>query len=139
MSRLVVDASVAIKWVLKERESDTARRVAETAELLAPDLLWAELGNVLWRRERLGELSPEDARAMLLTLRRFPVETFSLFPLMPLSLEIAIAIRHSVDDCVYLALADREDCRLVTADERLRNVVTSGPMAQSVVGLAELA
>ena len=138
MTRVVVDASVAVKWVLKEPDSDAARRIAETAELLAPDLLWAELGNVLWRRQRLGELSPENARGMLLTLRRFPVETFALFPLMPLGLEIAIAIGHSIYDCVYLALADREDCRLVTADERLRNAVASGPMAQSVTSLAEL-
>jgi predicted nucleic acid-binding protein len=139
VTRLVVDASVAVKWVLKEPDSDAARRVAETAELLAPDLLWAELGNVLWRRQRLGELSAENARTMLLMLRRFPVETFSLFPLIPLGLEIAIAIGHSIYDCLYLALADREDCRLVTADERLRNAVGAGPMAQSVLGLAELA
>ncbi len=139
MTRLVVDASVAVKWVLKEPGSDAARRVAETADLLAPDLLWAELGNVLWRRQRLGEFSPENARAMLLMLRRLPVETFSLFPLIPLALEIAIAIGHSIYDCLYLALADREDCRVVTADERLRNAVAAGPMAQSVVGLAELA
>jgi predicted nucleic acid-binding protein len=56
MIRLVVDASVAVKWVLKEPDSDAARRIAEQAELLAPDLLWAELGSLLWRRQRQGEL-----------------------------------------------------------------------------------
>jgi predicted nucleic acid-binding protein len=73
MIRLVVDASVAVKWVLKEPDSDAARRIAEQAELLAPDLLWAELGSLLWRRQRQGELSASDARGMLLTLRAFPV------------------------------------------------------------------
>ena len=138
MTRLVVDASVAIKWVLKEDDSTSARRIVDQAELLAPDLLWAELGNVLWRRQRVGELSPADARDMLLTLRAFPVRTYALFPLLPLALEIAVIIGHSVYDCIYLALADREDCRVVTADRRLQNAVTSGPMAQSVTGLTGL-
>ncbi len=137
--RLVVDASVAAKWVLKELDSEPARRVAREAEMLAPDLLWAELGNVLWRRQRLGELSPLDARGMLLTLRAVPVQTHSMFPLLPLALEIALAIGHSIYDCIYLALADREDCRVVTADRRLQNAVASGPMAASVIGLSEVA
>ncbi len=137
--RLVVDASVAAKWVLKEPDSEPARRVAREAELLAPDLLWAELGNVLWRRQRLGELSPLDARGMLLTLRAVPVQTYALFPLLPLALEIAVTIGHSIYDCVYLALADQEDCRVVTADRRLQNAVASGPMAGSVTRLDELA
>ena len=137
--RLVVDASVAAKWVLKEPDSEPARRVAREAEMLAPDLLWAELGNVLWRRQRLGELSPLDARGMLLTLRAIPVQTHSMFPLLPLALEIALAIGHSIYDCIYLALADREDCRVVTADRRLQNAVASGPMAASVIGLSEVA
>ncbi len=136
--RLVVDASVAVKWVLKEPDSDIARRVADRAELLAPDLLWAELGNVLWRRQRSGELSPTDARDMLFTLRAVPVRTHALFPLLPLALEIAVTIRHSIYDCIYLALADQEDCRVVTADRRLQNAVASGPMAQSVLGLTEV-
>jgi predicted nucleic acid-binding protein len=78
MIRLVVDASVAVKWVLKEPDSDAARRIAEQAELLAPDLLWAELGSLLWRRQRQGELSASDARGMLLTLRAFPVPSRSV-------------------------------------------------------------
>ena len=135
---LVVDASVAAKWVLTEDDSAAARRVIERASLLAPDLLWAELGSVLWRRHRIGELSADQARAMLLTLRAFPVRTFAVFPLLPLALEIALAIGHSVYDCVYLALADQEDCRVVTADRRLQTSVASGPLAQSVVQLTEL-
>jgi len=137
--RLVVDASVAVKWVLKEPDSHAARRVVDRAELLAPDLLWAELGNVLWRHQRLGELSASNARDMLLTLRAVPVRTYALFPLLPLALEIAVTIGHSIYDCIYLALADREDCRVVTADRRLQNAVASGPMAGSVMGLTEMA
>ena len=138
MTRLVVDASVAAKWVLKEANSDAARRIVDRAQLLAPDLLWAELGSLLWRRHRLGELSASDARGMLRTLRGVPVRSYALFPLLPLALEIALTIGHSVYDCVYLALANQEDCRVVSADRRLQSAVASGPLAQSVMGLTEL-
>jgi predicted nucleic acid-binding protein len=134
----VVDASVAAKWVLQEADSDAARRIVEHAQLMAPDLLWAELGSLLWRRQRNGELTAAQAREMLLTLRAFPIRTHGMFPLLPLALEIAMTIGHSVYDCVYLALADEENCRVVTADRRLQNAVAAGPLSQSVLDLAEL-
>ena len=137
--RLVVDASVAIKWVLKEPGSDAARRVAERAEMLAPELLWAELGNVLWRRQRSGELSPTERPWHAGHAAGGSGEHLSLFPLLPQALEIAITIGHSIYDCLYLALADQHDCRVVTADRRLQNAVAPGPMAQSVVDLTEVA
>jgi hypothetical protein len=40
--------------VLKESDSEIARGIVGKAELVAPDLLWAELGNVLWRHQRSG-------------------------------------------------------------------------------------
>jgi predicted nucleic acid-binding protein len=137
--RLVVDASVAAKWVLTEVDSTAARRVIEQARLLAPELLWAELGSLLWRRHRIGELSASEARELLLSLRAFPIRTYAMFPLLPLALEIALTLGHSVYDCVYLALAGQEDCRVVTADRRFRQAVASGPLAASVIELAELA
>ena len=138
MSHVVVDASVAAKWVLNEPDSEAARRIFERGPLLVPDLLWAELGSLLWRRQCVGEFSVADARMMLLDLRKLPVKSYAINPLLPLAFEIALAIDHSVYDCVYLALADRENCRVVTADRRLRNAVASGPLAQSVTSLAEL-
>ena len=138
MKHLVVDASVAAKWVLHEADSEAARRIVEQARLMAPDLLWAELGSLLWRRQRKGELTAAQSREMLLTLRAFPIRTHGMFPLLPLALEIAMTIGHSVYDCVYLALADEENCRVVTADRRLQNAVAAGPQAQSVLDLAEL-
>jgi predicted nucleic acid-binding protein len=138
LKHLVVDASVAAKWVLHEADSDAARSIVEHAQLMAPDLLWAELGSLLWRRQRKGELTAAQAREMLLTLRAFPIRTHRMFPLLPLALEIAMTIGHSVYDCVYLALADEENCRVVTADRRLQNAVAAGPLSQSVLDLAEL-
>jgi predicted nucleic acid-binding protein len=135
---LVVDASVAAKWVVNEPDSGPARRLFGRGDIIAPDLIWAELGSLLWRRQRVGELSAPDTREMMFDLRRLPVRSYGIFPLLPLALEIAMAIRHSIYDCVYLALADQQDCRFVTADRRFRNAIASGPWAPSVISLSEL-
>lgn len=56
---LVVDASVALKWVLAESDSDLAQQIV-CSSLLAPDLLLIECGNAIWRHVALGEVSPAD-------------------------------------------------------------------------------
>jgi predicted nucleic acid-binding protein len=135
---LVVDASVAAKWVVNEPDSALARQLFGRGDIMAPDLIWAELGSMLWRRQRVGELSAPDAREMMFDLRRLPITIYAIFPLLSLALEIAMAIRHSIYDCVYLALADQQDCRFVTADRCFRNAIASGPWAPSVISLWEL-
>jgi hypothetical protein len=76
MSRptLVVDASVAIKWVLPEEGHGLALRIQdlyedEKLDLVAPCLLIAEAGNVLWKRVRRGELTREAAERCFLPRR----------------------------------------------------------------------
>jgi predicted nucleic acid-binding protein len=69
---VVVDASVALKWVIEEPGSDAA--VALRSEsLIAPDLWLAEAANALWRRTRLGDLTPEEAVAYFVKLASAPV------------------------------------------------------------------
>src|SRR5256885_7349326 len=56
--RIVVDASVAVKWVLNEPRTDAALALCEE-ELVAPALWLAEAANALWRHVRLGEFNGE--------------------------------------------------------------------------------
>jgi hypothetical protein len=59
----VVDASVVIKWFIDEVHAEAARRLqAEHYDLLAPDVLWPESGNILWKKVRRGELTTAEAR-----------------------------------------------------------------------------
>jgi predicted nucleic acid-binding protein len=117
---LVIDASVAIKWYVKQPYSEAAGSLAEgEAALIAPDALLAEAGSALWKYVRAGEMSVEHARTVL---ARLPAHFETLFPLPPLAdeaLEIAVAIRHPIYDCFYLAVARRENAPVVTADKRL--------------------
>ena len=59
IDRVVVDSSVAIKWFVEEPYSVEAHRLLEgyqdgTLTLLAPDLLYAEVGNIVWKKHRPG-------------------------------------------------------------------------------------
>lgn len=113
----VVDTSVALKWVVREDDSDVALLWVGTP-LAAPDLVRAEFANALWKKVRRKEIQPGQAR------RAFPraLEAVTLVPASPLierALAIAIELSHPVYDCVYLALAESLDVRLLTADGRL--------------------
>lgn len=122
MTRIVVDANVAIKLVLPEIHSEAALRLRNTNfELLVPDFFFPEIGNILWKRARRNEISLEEAKNNLAVLSLLPWKVHSSQSLMPLALEIAVRIDQAVYDCVYLALAVTNQCQMVTADERFYN------------------
>ena len=77
LSRVVVDASVAIKWFVPEIHADAARRLLrEGMTLLAPDLIWAEVANALWRKWREKELVAEAVEGILNDFRRYPLRIY---------------------------------------------------------------
>lgn len=117
---LVVDASVAVKWVLDEpaTERAVALRVSDE-DLIAPSLVHVEIGSALWRASLRGDITaPEAARALNAALAHY-AHIVLLAELADTALELAIELRHPIYDCFYLALAQRERCALVTADRRL--------------------
>ena len=74
MENVVIDSSVAIKWLVTEPFSNQARKILGPYEsgdvnLLAPDLINAEVGNVVWKKHRLQDLSTADAQEILHTFR----------------------------------------------------------------------
>lgn len=126
MTQIVVDASVAIKWFLPEPHSLQALRLLEgERELLAPDLIWAEVGNVLWKRWRQGELADENARTILGDLRRVPLLIHPAEEIAEVAWSFASQFQRSYYDSLYLALASSQSCSMVTADRRLWNAVSS--------------
>ena len=135
MNRLIVDATVVVKWFLPEVLAEAALRVAaaEDHDFVAPDLLGAEVISALWKKQRRGELDGADAAAMIEDFRRVAITTFPLAPLLPSAFAIAAAAGHSPYDCLYLALAEREDCRLVTADRRFHAAFADGPLGHRML------
>jgi predicted nucleic acid-binding protein len=112
---LVIDASVAIKWVIKESGTDEAL-VLRRHRLFAPDLLVAECANILWKKVRRCELAVEEARLAAGLLQRADIELAPMRALLEPATELAITLDHPAYDCLYLALAESLSCNLVTAD-----------------------
>jgi predicted nucleic acid-binding protein len=129
VSRCVVDASIAVKWFVTEEHSDLAVEVLRNNELIAPDLLWPEIGNIIWKKVNCSELIEKDAASILELFLKAPVTRYSSAGMIPIALEIALETGGTVYDSLYVTLAAAEDCRMVTADRRLFNSLTRTPYA----------
>lgn len=129
MTRVVVDASVAVKWFVPEELSTEARvLLAADHQLLAPDLLWAEFGNVLWKKHRRRELDQRTTHRLLRDFSRVPIEFHATERWTETALELAIRHGITVYDGLYLALAAGSGCRLMTADRRLSEACREGDL-----------
>jgi predicted nucleic acid-binding protein len=131
---IVVDASVALKWVLNEAGQDDAEALLDN-DLIAPSLWLLEAANVLWRLCRRGEMSAEAAKARLAELYNAPVATEPLEDDLPAAADLANTLGHPVYDCLYLAMAIRENTYVVTADRRFHAAVEK---SQSLKGRVRL-
>ena len=114
---LVIDASVALKWVLDEPGGAEAEALLDEA-LIAPGLWLIEAANALWKRAGRGEISPDEAAERLQALLNAPVATPLAEDDLASALSLSSQLTHPVYDCLYLALAIREDTQVVTADTR---------------------
>lgn len=126
MKKFVVDANVAIKWVLPEIYSPAAKRLKNSNyQLLVPDFFFPEIGNVLWKKVQRSEITLVEAQEDLEALSGLPLQICPSFPLMSIALTIAVRVQQAVYDCVYLSLAVNNQCQMVTADERFYNALKS--------------
>lgn len=129
----MVDASVVAKWFVPEALSDQAVRLLEGEhELACPDLLWPELGSIVWKKSRKGEITQPEASQILVAANACPLVGFPSRLVLPAALEIAFGTGRSVYDSVYLALAVALEGRLATADERMTNALADTPLAPHV-------
>lgn len=130
MSLYVLDAGIAIKWFLQEAGTDLARKLLQRYErgydqLIAPDLLIAECGNVFWKRAARGDLTTQEAEDSLNDLLAMNLSLTPSSVLAPKALSLAQIHDRTVYDCLYLSLAISQDCELLTADERFYNSMTT--------------
>lgn len=122
--RYVFDSSVAFKWVVAEVDTDKALRLRDDFrngihELIAPDFFPVGVVHSLTRAERQRRITPaEGARALLDISQTLPLLLPSL-PLLVRAYALSSQARIGAYDCVYVALAEREGCPFVTADDRL--------------------
>ena len=132
---IVVDASVAVKWILPERGSEAAKRLRDPGEMLVgPALIRVEVAAAIARKSRFGEIDRRDAAAAAeLWFQAIRDGVIALLPDeldLPGGFRLALDLRHPVQDCLYLAVAERLRAELFTADEKF--VGRAGPAHPAV-------
>lgn len=125
MTRYVVDASVAVKWLVPEEYADIAAALIEPfCQLVGPEFLAIEVANVGVQKYRRNELTLDEALQFGEKIRNFPVSFVKDIDLVADAARLATGYGRAIYDCLYVALAVREQCRLITADRRLYNALS---------------
>ncbi len=138
--RFVVDASVAVKWLVVEEDADVARELATSGQdLHAPRLMASEVANALWRKARVGEIERRAAGILLANVSNMPVRWNDDETVSADAVRLALALDHPVYDCVYLALAHRIGATVVTADRRFVTAAAPTQHGEAVLTLADYA
>jgi len=138
LSKLVVDASVVVKFYVPEVDTDNAVAILESEEeLWIPDLAISEVGNILWKKCRLKELSKDEILTISNEVKSCPLRIHNAIELVEATLEIATIFDRTFYDSLYLALAVRLDCQFVTADKKLFNSIQKSELGENIVLLAD--
>jgi predicted nucleic acid-binding protein len=128
--RYVLDSSVSLKWVISEGDSGRAIRLRDdylngVHELLAPDIFPPEVANALASAERQARIKSGESAIFLNDILSAAPLLHASAPLLVRAMEIAVSYRQAVYDCLYLSLAERESCELVTSDDKLIKALRS--------------
>ena len=133
---VVVDASVAAKWLIAEPDSAIAAGLLDRSfDLHAPRLLASEIANMLWRKALQGFLDEYEAVRLAAALLAMPLKWRDDEATCVKALRIAVELGHPAYDCIYLALALRIGAKVVTADKRFVSAVASTPYRPVVIPL----
>lgn len=122
---IVIDASLAAKWIIVEPNSAAALAFLEecTEPLIAPDLIAIEVSSAIVRRANMNKALGETMRlanirwASLLDAGTIALRRPTSGDILEAA-SLAIDLGHPLKDCIYLVLAMKLDCELVTCDAR---------------------
>jgi predicted nucleic acid-binding protein len=139
---LVIDASVLIKFfipeILSEKAEELNARVGEgDLRLLAPDLIFAEVGNIIWKKHRMKELIRSEAEEIVDAIVSVPIEIETSRALMPLAVDMGLAYGITIYDAIYVSLAMIRENVLVTADRKLVEIMGKTDFKKYVAWLGD--
>ena len=99
MSHLVVDASVAIKWVVDEVHTAEAIQLLDPSGLIhAPELSHIEIDNYFARQVRSGGLLEKEASAHRRIIRTAPLQIHHYAATADSAFEISTLLQHGIYD-----------------------------------------
>lgn len=124
---LVVDAPVAIKWLVQEDGSEAADAL-NVCNLVAPALIRVEVANVLRTMAARASIAAAEAADLFALFLAAPVDLVEHDDALETrALALALALKHPVYDCLYLAVAERAGVPLVSADRRFLRALVGTP------------
>lgn len=116
---MIVDTSVFFDFIVDGPRSRAAADViAQHDVILAPDLIEAEIASALTRSVRRKQMSIEDARSSYDLAQEVMPMIEPSRPLMRRAFELSLALQHPAPDCIFLALAERRNERMITSDAK---------------------
>jgi predicted nucleic acid-binding protein len=135
MTLVVIDSSIAVKWVVGEEDSADAMTLRRLYRFAAPELLNAEAANTILNKVRRGHMTEQEARAAAQLLSELSIEFHPMKPLVVEAVALGLEMQHPAYDCMFLVLAARLRCPFVTADQAL--VRKSAALKLPVISLHE--
>jgi predicted nucleic acid-binding protein len=135
---LIVDASVALKWFLSDELHwiEAKALLSSPEDLIAPELIVAEVCNAGWRGVRANRVRQEQVEAIARSLPDLFALLVPISGLAERAVAISARLDHAVHDCFYLALAETRNVPLVTADVRLLRKLEGTAWSTNAVDLA---
>jgi predicted nucleic acid-binding protein len=134
----IVDASIVVKWLVREASSPAANElIFQGHDLFAPDLVLTEIANAMRKCVRAGLLEPDYAGKSIQTLPRYFFELFPARTLLQDAFTIACQLNHPIYDCIYLAASLNKGLPLITADAALTAKIAQTAYKKHVVQLAD--
>jgi predicted nucleic acid-binding protein len=133
LRRVVLDSSVAVKWLPILRHEPLAAEARELRRnwedgkiaITVPDFFWVEIAAVLWKTQRRMICTAAEAETALDDLLALQIPTRESRPLLESTLRISTRYDRAVYDGLYLALAQDLGAEFVTADEKVANAVAA--------------
>jgi predicted nucleic acid-binding protein len=139
LKKFIVDASVVTKWFMTEVHTDAACRLLNrNYELAAPGLIFAEFGNVVWKKCRRKEITLELAKGLIKDFRKFPLTIYDIEPLFESAWAIAKQYERSFYDSLYLSLAKKQKSQMVTADLKFYNALNKQSIAKFLLWVEDI-
>ncbi|MCY7376797.1 MAG: type II toxin-antitoxin system VapC family toxin [Pyrinomonadaceae bacterium] len=128
MKNLVIDSSVSVKWFIAETDLPSALEILkdyrnDKVSFLAPNLIYAEFGNIVWKKQVFQSLDRKDADFAIWEFKKIEFVLTPISTLFDDAYKIAVKYKRSFYDSLYLAPSVGENCAFVTADEKFYNAV----------------
>jgi predicted nucleic acid-binding protein len=138
VNKVIIDASVAVKWFVNEARHDLARRLLEAeVDHCMPDLGLIEVANAFRNKVRNGEMSAAQAQDAMENLPDLLAAVLPSGALVRRAFQLGVTLNHPVADCVYIALAESVGGLLITDDRKLISKAASVQPALQVRALAD--